>query len=180
MVWRGGETTTLHIPVPVGSLKDLAGAPEMERLVLERSAQGISDEAIARELTEQGSRSPMHPFVLPSTVPLLRLKHGQFRVRSQSHPRHVAGSLTLAQLALPKPLTLLRIGFLIGSTMERFPFPKTHPPIFTCSLMSQRPLRGSDSCSKERSRSSIFQGGIKMHDRNTLSGRHPRHTWPCD
>ena len=99
IVWRGGETSTLHIPVPVGSLKDLAGAPEMERLVLERSAQGISDEEIARELTEQGYRSPMHPFVLPSTVQMLRLKHGQFRVRSQSHPRRVAGSLTLTQLA---------------------------------------------------------------------------------
>ena len=99
IVWRGGETTTLQIPVPVGSLKDLTGAPEMERLVLERSDQGISDEEIARELTEQGYRSPMYPFVLPSTVQILRLKHGQFRIRSQSHPRHVAGSLTLAQLA---------------------------------------------------------------------------------
>jgi hypothetical protein len=99
IVWRGGETTTLQIPVPVGSLKDLAGAEEMERLVLERSVVGISDEEIARELTEQGYRSPMHPFVLPSTVQILRLKHGQFRVRSQSHPRRVAGSLTLTQLA---------------------------------------------------------------------------------
>jgi DNA invertase Pin-like site-specific DNA recombinase len=170
IVWRGGETTTLHIPVPVGSLKDLAGAPEMERLVLERSAQGISDEEIARELTEQGYRSPMHPFVLPSTVQILRLKHGQFQVRSQSHPRRAAGSLTLTQLAnSPKPLTLLHIGFMIGSTMERFPLQKTQPPIFTCSRMSPRPLRGSSSCSRERSRSSIFQGGIKMHDRSILS-----------
>ena len=39
IVWRGGETTALHIPVPVGSLKDLAGADVMERLVLERSAE---------------------------------------------------------------------------------------------------------------------------------------------
>ncbi len=99
IVWRGGETTTLQISVPVGSLKDLAGAEAMERLVLERSAQGIADEVIASELTGQGYRSPMHPFVLPSTVRTLRLKHGQFQVRSQSHPRHVAGSLTLTQLA---------------------------------------------------------------------------------
>jgi DNA invertase Pin-like site-specific DNA recombinase len=39
IVWRGGETTTLQIPVPVGSLKDLAGADAMERVVLERSAE---------------------------------------------------------------------------------------------------------------------------------------------
>jgi len=99
IVWRGGESTELEIPVPVGSLKDLAGAEEMERLVLERSAQGATDETIAHELTAQGYRSPMHPFVLPSTVRGLRLKHRQFLVRHQSHPRRVAGSLTLTQLA---------------------------------------------------------------------------------
>ncbi len=99
IVWRGSESTELEIPVPVGSLKDLAGAKEMERLVLERSAQGATDEIIADELTAQGYRSPMHPFVLPSTVRGLRLKHRQFLVRHQSHPRRVAGSLTLTQLA---------------------------------------------------------------------------------
>jgi Recombinase/Recombinase zinc beta ribbon domain len=99
IVWRGGETTQLQIPVPVGSLKDLAGAQEMERLVLERHAQGASDEVIASELTTQGFRSPMHPFVLPSTVRGLRLKHRQFVVRHQSHPRSVAGALTLTQVA---------------------------------------------------------------------------------
>jgi hypothetical protein len=99
IVWRGGESTQLQIPVPVGSLKDLSGAESMERLVLERSAQGATDEAIASELTAQGYRSPMQPFVLPSTVRGLRLKHRQFLVRHQSHPRSVAGSLTLTQLA---------------------------------------------------------------------------------
>lgn len=99
IVWRGGETTTLQIPIAVGALKDLVGAVEMERLVLERSVQGVPDEVIATELTEQGYRSPMQPFVLPSTVKLMRLRHGIFQVRSQSHPRQVAGSLTLSQLA---------------------------------------------------------------------------------
>ncbi len=99
IVWRGGETTTLSIPVPVGSLKDLAGAQEMERIILERSAQGILDEVIADELTAQGYRSPMQPFVLPSTVKIIRLRQRQFLVRHQSHPRHVDGSLTLTQIA---------------------------------------------------------------------------------
>lgn len=99
IVWRGGESTELQIAVPVASLKDLAGAKEMERLVLERSVQGATDDMIARELTAQGYRSPMHPFVLPSTVRGLRLKHRQFLVRHQSHPRHVAGSFTLTQIA---------------------------------------------------------------------------------
>ncbi len=100
IVWKGGETTTLSIPVPVGALKDLAGAQEMERLILERSAAGVLDEAIAQELTDLGYRSPLRQAVLPSTVKIIRLKHGQFQKRSQSHPRRIEGALTIAQLAL--------------------------------------------------------------------------------
>ncbi len=99
IVWRGGETTQLQIPVPVGALSDLAGAQEMERIILERSVQGATDDLIATELTAQGYRSPMHPFVLPSTVKIIRLKHGIFQVRSQSHPRQVKGAFTLSQIA---------------------------------------------------------------------------------
>lgn len=99
IVWRGGATTDLQVPVPVGALADLAGAQEMERVILERSEQGAPDEVIATELTAQGYRSPMRLVVLPSTVQIIRLKHGIFQVRSQSHPRQVAGALTLPQVA---------------------------------------------------------------------------------
>jgi len=54
IVWKGGETTTLSIPVPVGALKDLAGAETMERIILERSTAGVLDETIAQELTALG------------------------------------------------------------------------------------------------------------------------------
>jgi len=100
IVWKGGDTTTLSIPVPVGALKDLAGAQEMERLILERSAAGQLDEAIAEQLTAQGYRSPLGQVVLPSTVKIIRLKHGQFHKRSQSHPRRIEGALTISQIAL--------------------------------------------------------------------------------
>jgi Recombinase zinc beta ribbon domain len=99
IVWRGGETTTLAIPVPVGALSDLSGAAEMERIILERAGQGVTDEVIAEELTAQGYRSPMKSFVLPSTVKGIRLNHRQFLVRHQSHPRQVEGKLTLTQVA---------------------------------------------------------------------------------
>src|SRR5260370_37761011 len=95
IVWKGGETTTLSIPVPVGALKDLAGAQQMARLILERSAAGILDEAIAQELTELGYRSPLKQAVLPSTVKIIRPKPGQFQKRSQSHPRRIEASPTI-------------------------------------------------------------------------------------
>ena len=71
----------------------------MERLILERSAAGILDEEIAQELTDLGYRSPMGLVVLPSTVRGIRLKHGIFQTRSQSHPRRIEGALTISQIA---------------------------------------------------------------------------------
>jgi Recombinase zinc beta ribbon domain len=99
IVWKGGDTTTLSIPVPVGALKDLTGAEEMERIILERSTAGALDESIAQELTELGYRSPLGQVVLPSTVKIIRLRHKQFQKRSQSHPRRIEGALTISQIA---------------------------------------------------------------------------------
>ena len=71
----------------------------MEQIILERSTAGILDEAIAQELTDLGYRSPMGLVVLPSTVRGIRLKHGIFQKRSQSHPRRIEGALTISQIA---------------------------------------------------------------------------------
>jgi hypothetical protein len=71
----------------------------MEEEALELARQGRSDEEIAALLTRRGYRSPKHAAVLPSTVRILRLRHRLFRTRSQSHPRHVCGSLTVSQVA---------------------------------------------------------------------------------
>jgi DNA invertase Pin-like site-specific DNA recombinase/predicted DNA-binding protein YlxM (UPF0122 family) len=100
IVWRGGDTTTLEIPVPVGSFADLSTAAEMEQIILNLSRQGQSDEDIAAHLTALGHRSPMNPQrVLPNTVKIIRLKHDIFQKRSQSHPRHIKGYLTVPQIA---------------------------------------------------------------------------------
>jgi DNA invertase Pin-like site-specific DNA recombinase len=99
IVWKGGATTAVAIPVPVGALAQLTGAQEMERFVVEQSLAGATDETIAAALTAQGYRSPLRPVVLPSTVKGIRLRHGIFQQRHQSHPRHIVGALTVSQLA---------------------------------------------------------------------------------
>jgi hypothetical protein len=43
--------------------------------------------------------------VLPSTVRTIRLKHRLFQQRHQSHPRRVAGYLTVTQIAQALDLT---------------------------------------------------------------------------
>jgi DNA invertase Pin-like site-specific DNA recombinase len=98
IVWRGGETTTLSVPVHVGAWTDLAGADTAERIIVEESAQGVTDEEIARRLTARGYRSPQSQEMLPSTVRIIRLRHRIFQKRHQSHPRRVPGYLTVPQI----------------------------------------------------------------------------------
>src|SRR5262249_9996762 len=99
VVWKGGETTEARLAVTVGALALLSGHEEMEEVIHQLARQGIPDEEIARRLTEQGYRSPKDRAVLPSTVQILRLRHRLFRDRHQSHPRRIAGFLTVPQLA---------------------------------------------------------------------------------
>jgi len=99
VVWRGGLTTGAVVPVTVGSLTRLSGAQEMVATIERLARDGHSDEAIARELTAQGYRSPMTNEVLPSTVRTVRLQKRILRSERQSHPRRVAGYLTIPQLA---------------------------------------------------------------------------------
>jgi len=99
IVWHGGETTTFEVPVAVGALTDLPSAPEMAQQMRVLCAAGTRDDEMARQLTQHGYRSPSRPAVLPSTVKGIRLKLGLMQQRSQSHPRRIAGALTVPQLA---------------------------------------------------------------------------------
>lgn len=105
IVWKGGTTTTLEIAVTVGSLADLTGAAQMEHLIVAASQQGVTDEEIAHQLSADGYRSPHGVEVLASTVKSIRLKHRILQKRSQSHPRRVAGYLTIPQIAEALGLT---------------------------------------------------------------------------
>lgn len=116
IVWRGGATTTTLLTITVGSFKRLSASNEIEATILELSQQGKSDEDIARYLTNLGHSSPKKPHqVLPSTVKFIRLKHRIFQKRSQSHPRHVPGCLTIPQLAPKLGVTAHWIYHLIRS-----------------------------------------------------------------
>jgi DNA invertase Pin-like site-specific DNA recombinase len=99
IVWRGGDTTSAALPVPVGSLTRLSSAAALQKEILKLANRGKTDEEIAALLTAQGHRSPRHATVLPSTVQSIRLRHRLLRRRRQSHPRRIPGQLTVHQLA---------------------------------------------------------------------------------
>jgi hypothetical protein len=98
VVWRGGETTGADVAVTVGSWSRLVAGREIEESILRLARQGKTDEEIARYLTQQGHHSPRHATVLCSSVKIVRLRHGLFRDRGQSHPRQIPGFLTVPQL----------------------------------------------------------------------------------
>jgi DNA invertase Pin-like site-specific DNA recombinase len=100
VVWKGGATTSTDLPVAVRALTRLSNHQVMEATILKLARRGQSDEAIAYHLTEQGYRSPKHRMVLPSTVQTIRLRHRLLVKRSQAHPRHIAGYLTVSQIAV--------------------------------------------------------------------------------
>ena len=99
IVWKGEATTTMVIPITVGSFAELSCAKEMEDTIVQLAAQGVSDEEISQQLTDKGHRSPLRNHVLPSTVRTIRLKHRLLRKTSQSHPRRIPGYLTVPQVA---------------------------------------------------------------------------------
>jgi len=99
IVWRGGATSSFDVSTAVGSLAELAGFEQMQQQIIQLSQQGKRDEEIVKELSAQGFRSPMSDRLLASTVKAIRLKHGIMQKRSQSHPRRIAGCLTVPQIA---------------------------------------------------------------------------------
>jgi hypothetical protein len=99
IVWRGGETTVLDIPLSVGSLDRLSSASELVERSLALHAIGLRDDQIAERLTEQGYRSPRSHRVLESTVRHIRLQQRIFLDRPTSHPARPAGYLSVAEVA---------------------------------------------------------------------------------
>jgi DNA invertase Pin-like site-specific DNA recombinase len=100
IVWKGGDVTAMDLSITVGSWSELSNSAELAQQILDMHHQGLDDATIAQRLTAQGYRSPLNRTkLLTSTVKGVRLKHRVFVTRSQSHPRRIAGYLTVPQAA---------------------------------------------------------------------------------
>ena len=99
IIWKGGDTTTAIINIPVGSFNQLSCARELEQKIITLSEQGENDVSIAQQLTARGYRSPLKMHVLPNTVRTIRLKHRILQNESQSHQLNKAGYLSVTQIA---------------------------------------------------------------------------------
>jgi hypothetical protein len=99
IVWRGGAVSELVVPCTVGRLADLSDFRQLEAQILRLESQGKSDEEIAQLLTLKGFRSSHDTELRPSTVRLIRLRHGRLHCYKGPRPRRVLGALTVPQIA---------------------------------------------------------------------------------
>jgi DNA invertase Pin-like site-specific DNA recombinase len=144
IVWKGGDFTTLDVPVTVASLSRLPFAKEMEEEIVRWAKQGKHDEWIAHELQKRGYRSPQETYLSISTVAEIRRRHGLLRTtRTRCTPD---GTLNIWQLArrlqIPASWIHVRIqrGIItvpIDEQSGRFVFPDS-----LATLAKIRQLRG--------------------------------------
>ena len=99
IVWRGGEVSKEQVEPKVYALHVLSRGAEMQARILELACQGLNDAEVAGVLTKEGYRSPRCSRVLARTVQVFRQRHRVLRGASRTHPRHIPGWLTMAELA---------------------------------------------------------------------------------
>jgi len=71
----------------------------MQARILELARQDLPDAEVAKVLTGEGYRSPRCSQALVRTVQVFRQHHRVLRGASRTHPRHIPGWLTMAELA---------------------------------------------------------------------------------
>jgi DNA invertase Pin-like site-specific DNA recombinase len=99
IVWRGGAVSDLEVAVAVSTYRVLPRGAEMEARLLDLARQGVDDATIAAQLTAEGHRSARCGHVPVDTVRHIRESHRVLRDWRPTHPWHIPGWLTLAELA---------------------------------------------------------------------------------
>ena len=99
IIWRGGAVCELEVGVAVYTHRVLSRGAEMEGRLLDLARQGVDDATIAARLTTEGYRSARCDHVPVDTVRHIRESHRVLRDWRRTHPRHIPGWLTMAELA---------------------------------------------------------------------------------
>jgi DNA invertase Pin-like site-specific DNA recombinase len=99
IVWKGGAVSEVDVALPVRTLRAMPGYEALVKETLSLEAQGLSDQEIARTLTESGHRSLQGRGITALTVERIRREQGRLHRYRCSRARRIPGYLTVPQLA---------------------------------------------------------------------------------
>ena len=109
VVWRGGQTTTAEIRVPVSSFARLSDLEQIQATIAGLTREGQTDDQIAAVLTTSGHRAPTGAPLNAAAVGKLRRANRVLRYPKKSRPCTKAGFLTISQLAEKLNVTYTKI-----------------------------------------------------------------------
>jgi DNA invertase Pin-like site-specific DNA recombinase len=97
IIWKGGDWTTIELPLPVVTYANMANGEALITEVLRRARAGQSDNQIAAELTAAGYHSPLKGSLNPRSVLRIRKQHGVSSHKTEFFRQGLAGWITLGQ-----------------------------------------------------------------------------------
>ena len=99
VVWRGGQTTTIEMRVPVCGFARLSDWQQIQDTIAHLAREGQTDEQIAAVLAANGHRAPSGGEISVATVQKIRFKNRVLRCPKHSRLSSKPGYLTISQLA---------------------------------------------------------------------------------
>ena len=99
VVWRGGQTTTIEMRVPVCGFARLSDWQQIQDTIAHLAREGQTDEQIAAVLAANGHRAPSGGEISVATDQKIRFKNRVLRCPKHSRLSSKPGYLTISQLA---------------------------------------------------------------------------------
>jgi DNA invertase Pin-like site-specific DNA recombinase len=109
VVWRGGQTTTTELRIPVYDYARLSDRKQIEETIVDLARAGKTDEQIAAVLASNGHRAPRGKEMSAAMVRRHRLAKRVSRYRLKAQPLCRPGYLSLIQIAEKLEVSYARI-----------------------------------------------------------------------
>ena len=97
IIWKGGDWTTVELPLPVVKYSEISNYESLATEVLRRARAGHTDKQIAAELTAAGYHAPLKRCLSVHSIERIRKQHGVYSRRTEFLRQGLPGWITLGQ-----------------------------------------------------------------------------------
>jgi hypothetical protein len=97
IIWKGGDWTTVELPLPVVTYAEMTNCESLVSEVLRRARAGQSDEQIATDLTAAGYPAPLKRCLSVNSIVRIRQQHGVYSRKTEFLRQGLPGWITLGQ-----------------------------------------------------------------------------------